>query len=77
MGEERRGEERGEERERERERRASGTGKGGRADSSVSVLSSVIRTESYIISLSSTLYMRLRSIFCLFAPLNGGAGLIQ
>lgn len=34
--------------------------------------SSVIRTESYIISLSSTLYMRSRSIFCLFAPLNAG-----
>lgn len=32
----------------------------------------------YIISLSSTLYMRSRSIFCLFAPLNAGrSDLIQ
>lgn len=56
------------------EKRARRTGLGSTGQARRFRFSSVIRTESYIISLSSTLYMRLRSIFCLFAPLNGGAG---
>lgn len=35
-----------------------------------SLSSTAIHAKSYIIPLSSTLYMRLRSIFCLFASLN-------
>lgn len=64
-------------RERKREREKDRAGQGSTGQARRFRFSSVIRTESYIISLSSTLYMRLRSIFCLFAPLNGGAGLIQ